>query len=117
MGKKFLLKTIRFLFFFSAIFTQNLFSQENIELNLNIYTTKEIEDFLTQSKISFESQDIAPPNAGNFPKNILIEIPADKNGKEDDTNKSVITDVFFVFSHEFFFRKKRICRRFYRFHL
>ena len=43
MGKKFLLKTMRFLFFFAAIFTQNLFSQENIELNLNIYTTKEIE--------------------------------------------------------------------------
>ncbi|HBP10248.1 MAG TPA: hypothetical protein DD629_08880, partial [Treponema sp.] len=100
MGKKFLLKTMCFLFFFAAIFTQNLFSQENIESNLNIYTTKEIEDFLTKSKISFEIQDIAPPNAGNFPKNILIEIPADKSNKEDDTNKSGIYDVFFVFSQE-----------------
>lgn len=106
MGKKFLLKAMCFLFFFAAIFTQNLFSQENIETNLNICTTKEIENFLTQSKISFEIQDIAPPNAGNFPKNILVEIPADKNSKEDDTNKSGISDVFFVFSQEFFLEKK-----------
>lgn len=106
MGKNFLLKAMCFLFFFAATFTQNLFSQENIETNLNIYTTQEIEDFLTQSKISFGIQDIAPQNAGIFPKNILVEIPADKNSKEDDTNKSGITDVFFVFSQEFFLEKK-----------
>ena len=106
MGKNFLLKAMCFLFFFAATFTQNLFSQENIETNLNIYTTQKIEDFLTQSKISFGIQDIAPQNAGIFPKNILVEIPADKNSKEDDTNKSGITDVFFVFSQEFFLEKK-----------
>ncbi len=105
MGKKFLLKTMCFLFFFAATFTQSLFSKENIESNL-IYTTKEIEDFLTQNKIPFEDKGIAPQDAGDFPKNILVEIPADKNNKEDGANKSGITDVFFVFSHEFFLEKK-----------
>ena len=106
MEKNFFWKQFFFPFFFAATFTQNLFSQENIETNLNIYTTQKREDFLTQSKISFGIQDIAPQNAGIFPKNFLVEIPADKNSKEDDTNKSGITDVFFVFSQEFFLEKK-----------
>lgn len=106
MGKKILLKAMYVLLFLAANFAQKVFSQENIDLNLNIYTTRPLEKYLTQSGISFSVLNTAPPDAGDFPKNILIEIPADKESKENDANKSGITDVFFVFSHEFFLAEK-----------
>ncbi|MGN0728458.1 hypothetical protein [Treponema sp.] len=61
---------------------------------------------MSENNIQFETQSLAPLNAGIFPENIFVEIPADKEAQKNDTNKSGISEVFFVFSHEFFMRKK-----------
>lgn len=60
--------------------------------------TPAIERLLTENRIAFETQLQAPPASGNFPKDIIVKIPAKDNLK----NSSPIACTALIADQEFF---------------
>lgn len=77
-------------------------------------TSDRIEAFLAANNVHFTSVSQVPPFAGQFPRTISVEIPPGKRNAESDTNKSGITSVFFVFSHEYALKNEQFALKFIR---
>ncbi|MBP3365578.1 MAG: hypothetical protein J6K96_01155 [Treponema sp.] len=77
-------------------------------------TSGRIESFLARSNVRFTLQSQVPPFAGQFPRNISVEIPPDTEKAEADADKSGITSVFFIFSHDYVLENSRFMLKFIR---
>ncbi len=118
MRKKILMQTTIFssLLFLEVILPfSSSFAQEQFTKKSNVSSesqTKIIKSFLSEEKIPFQSQLTSPLDTGTFPENISVVIQADIDKSKEDLNKSGISNVIFLFSHNYFIGGKDFILKF-----